>query len=231
MFFLVCVLGLLGQCSVLWTPFWSLQRSEIYWNTSVFSLSGYKVLNSASPRSVMRNGFRKQYPEKLFHHPLLHLCWGECSIHLPSLHKRQLFPAGIKWFVSHFICKKGCFLTWPHKYPSSYLVPSDPPEKSPAWVIQILGMSMQEQVETLCTRDFSVWFSGSSCGIWQGMGSSCRRGSAAGDCSSSRLFSDLSASQCCTGTKPYSKKFLISQSDGSRAWKTTLSSDFSSGGT
>lgn len=139
MFFLVCVLGLLGQCSVLWTPFWSLQRSEIYWNTSVFSLSGYKVLNSASPRSVMRNGFRKQYPEKLFHHPLLHLCWGECSIHLPSLHKRQLFPAGIKWFVSHFICRKGCFLTWPHKYPSSYLVPSDPPEKilhelSRSWV-------------------------------------------------------------------------------------------------
>lgn len=68
---------------------------------SVFSFSGYKVLNSASPRSVMRNGFRKQYPEKLFHHPLLHLCWGECSIQLSSIHRRQLFSAGIKSFVGH----------------------------------------------------------------------------------------------------------------------------------
>lgn len=39
-----------------------------------FLLQDNKVFNSACPRSVMRNGFRKQYPEKLFHHPLLHLC-------------------------------------------------------------------------------------------------------------------------------------------------------------
>ncbi|CAM2114677.1 unnamed protein product [Caretta caretta] len=37
------------------------------------ALESGKVLDSAFPRGVMRNGFRKQHPAKLFHHPMFHL--------------------------------------------------------------------------------------------------------------------------------------------------------------